>query len=158
MIQLVRIDDRLLHGQVAYSWKGSLGYNAIIIASDSAAKDELRIAAMKMAKPDGVRLAIRSVEDAVKLLNNPKIAEYKSFVVTDTIAGADYILRHIDEKTKVLNIGGLQAASGKTEITAFAYATDAEREVLKKLQKDGYEVEFRLVASDSAKKLSDLVK
>ena len=42
MILKIRIDDRLLHGQVAYSWKSALSYNAIVIASDSAAKDEVR--------------------------------------------------------------------------------------------------------------------
>ena len=40
MILKIRIDDRLLHGQVAYSWKSALSYDAIVIVSDSAAKDE----------------------------------------------------------------------------------------------------------------------
>lgn len=35
MIVKLRIDDRLLHGQVAYSWKSALSYNAIVIASDA---------------------------------------------------------------------------------------------------------------------------
>ena len=39
MIQRIRIDDRLLHGQVAFSWKSELGFNAIVIASDAAAND-----------------------------------------------------------------------------------------------------------------------
>ena len=42
MILKIRIDDRLLHGQVAYSWKSALSYDAIVIVSDSAAKDEMR--------------------------------------------------------------------------------------------------------------------
>ena len=47
MIQLVRIDDRLLHGQVAYSWKSALSYEAIVIANDSATNDEIRKAALE---------------------------------------------------------------------------------------------------------------
>lgn len=42
MIQKIRIDDRLLHGQVAYSWKSALNYEAIVIASDDAASDPIR--------------------------------------------------------------------------------------------------------------------
>ena len=60
MILKIRIDDRLLHGQVAYSWKSALSYDAIVIASDSAAKDEVRKMALKLCCPDGVRLATRT--------------------------------------------------------------------------------------------------
>ncbi|WP_331836832.1 PTS sugar transporter subunit IIB [Erysipelothrix piscisicarius] len=55
MIQKIRIDDRLLHGQVAYSWKSALNYEAIVIASDDAASDPIRKQALKLAKPDGVK-------------------------------------------------------------------------------------------------------
>ena len=48
MIVKLRIDDRLLHGQVAYSWKSALSYNAIVIASDAAAADEFRKGVIKM--------------------------------------------------------------------------------------------------------------
>ncbi len=42
MIKLVRIDDRLIHGQVAYTWTGYLGANVILIANDQVLKDELK--------------------------------------------------------------------------------------------------------------------
>ena len=53
MIVKLRIDDRLLHGQVAYSWKSALSYNAIVIASDAAAADEFRKGVIKMCCPEG---------------------------------------------------------------------------------------------------------
>ena len=73
MILKIRIDDRLLHGQVAYSWKSALGYDAIVIVSDSAAKDEMRKTALKLCCPDGVKLATRTVEAGAELLKNPKL-------------------------------------------------------------------------------------
>ena len=74
MIQLIRVDDRLLHGQVAYSWKAKLQYDAIVLVSDEASKDDLRKATLKMCCPPGVKLATRSVEEGANLLNNPKFA------------------------------------------------------------------------------------
>ena len=62
MILKIRVDDRLLHGQVAYSWKSALSYDAIVIVSDSAAKDDVRKMALKLCCPDGVKLAVRTVE------------------------------------------------------------------------------------------------
>lgn len=51
MIKLVRIDHRLLHGQVAFAWTKYLGTDCILIANDSVAQDELRMSALRLSKP-----------------------------------------------------------------------------------------------------------
>lgn len=157
MIQLVRIDDRLLHGQVAYSWKAELGYEAIVIVSNSAAEDNIRKAAIKMAKPDGVKLAIRNEEEAVSLLKNSKLEALNVFVVVDTIQTADYVLRALDQKVK-LNIGGIQKADNKEPLASFAYVTNEDKQMLRDLEADGFDIEFKLVPSDKPKKLTELDK
>lgn len=73
MIQAVRIDDRLLHGQVAYSWKAKFNYQAIVIADDEVDNDEMRKSIIKMAVPSGVKLAIKNINNAIELLKNPKL-------------------------------------------------------------------------------------
>ncbi|NVY96385.1 PTS sugar transporter subunit IIB [Lactobacillus sp. DCY120] len=156
MIQLVRIDDRLLHGQVAYSWKGYLDYEAIVIASEVAVKDSLRQAAMKMAKPDGVRLAIRDIPEAIKLLQNPRIAHLKTFVVTDTVAGAVELLRQLPAGI-ALNIGGVQKQEFKEKVTPFTYLTTAEKIQLQQLEAAGTAIDFRLVPTDTPQKLGNLI-
>ena len=47
MIQLLRVDHRLLHGQVVFSWCGQLNPNCILIANDAAATDDVRKAALQ---------------------------------------------------------------------------------------------------------------
>lgn len=42
MIKLVRIDHRLLHGQVVFSWTKSLGISRIIVVDDETANDEMK--------------------------------------------------------------------------------------------------------------------
>ena len=54
MVELCRIDDRLLHGQVAVTWVGAVAPEAILIANDEAATNEMSKLALKMAKPAGV--------------------------------------------------------------------------------------------------------
>lgn len=157
MIQLIRVDDRLLHGQVAYSWKAELGYEALVIASDVAAADEFRKNALKMAKPNNVLLAIRSVQDAIVLLNNPRLKNLKVFVVTDTIANANQIIRGVAAPV-VLNIGGIQKAQNKKPVTSFAYLNSEEEAILKKLTQDNYQIEFRLVPTDPPKSFQPLQK
>lgn len=46
MIKLCRVDHRLLHGQVAFSWSHALGADAILIVSDEVASNEVRMKTM----------------------------------------------------------------------------------------------------------------
>lgn len=155
MIQLVRVDDRLLHGQVAYSWKAELGYEAIVIVSDSAYEDDVRKMAIKMAKPEGVKLAIRDSNSAIELLNNDLLKDLKVFVVVDNIHTAKKILGNISEKPK-LNIGGIQKEEGKQSITKYAFIDNQERQILQELSEKNFDIEFKLVPSDRPKYFKDL--
>ena len=53
MIKAVRIDHRLVHGQVAFSWTHYLGATRIIVIDDKAASDDFQKMALKMSKPAG---------------------------------------------------------------------------------------------------------
>ena len=72
MIKILRVDHRLLHGQVAFSWTGYLGANCILIASDTAVLDDLRKTTLKLAKPQSCKLIIKSVEESIEALNQGK--------------------------------------------------------------------------------------
>lgn len=63
MVELCRIDDRLLHGQVAVTWVGAVAPEAILIANDEAATNEMSKLALKMAKPAGVKLAVKTIDE-----------------------------------------------------------------------------------------------
>lgn len=155
MIQLIRVDDRLLHGQVAYSWKAALGYEAIVIANDHAASDVIRKNALQLAKPDGVRIAIRSVEDAITLLNNEKLKKLKVFVIVDTPLDALKIYEGIEE-TPDLNIGGVQSREDRTELIKAVYFNEQELESLDAIVDRGIHASVRLVPSDSEVLIKDL--
>lgn len=51
MISMVRIDDRLVHGQVAVKWSKQLSVSRIVVVSDSIAQNEIQVSALKMAAP-----------------------------------------------------------------------------------------------------------
>ena len=54
MIKMMRVDDRLIHGQVAVMWSKELGIQRIIVASDTIAANTIQVNALKMAAPAGV--------------------------------------------------------------------------------------------------------
>ena len=77
MIKLVRLDYRLLHGQVVFSWCSYVGAQRIIVVDDDAASDELKKAALSLSKPAGVRLNIFSL--ATTLSKMPKVETLNDF-------------------------------------------------------------------------------
>ena len=70
MIKLTRVDYRLIHGQVAMSWTHALDVDCILLASDAVAKDDMRKAALRLARPSGVKLVIKDVDAAIEALNS----------------------------------------------------------------------------------------
>ncbi len=72
MIKQVRLDERLIHGQVAVKWSRILGVNRIIVADDAAASNALMQKALMMAAPNDVKVAIVDVKRAIELCQNPK--------------------------------------------------------------------------------------
>lgn len=157
MILKIRIDDRLLHGQVAYSWKAKLGYNAIVIASNEAANDELRKATIKMCCPDGVKLATRDVEAAVTLLKNDKLKAMKVFVICPNPKTAYEVATKLDEKP-VINLGGIQMRDGATFFSKAVYLTAEDKEYLDKLVELGFTIEVQEVPETSVANYKNLRK
>lgn len=71
MIKLVRLDYRLLHGQVCFTWVQQVGAQRVIVVDDATAASDLKKSALKLAKPQGVRLNIFSVATFIKKM--PKV-------------------------------------------------------------------------------------
>ena len=91
MIKLLRVDHRLLHGQVAFSWTQFLGADCILIANDSLMQDELRKTTIKLAKPQGVKVVMKNIQDSIDAINSGVTDKYKLFVVVESIEDATYI-------------------------------------------------------------------
>lgn len=157
MVSLMRIDERLLHGQVAVTWVSNVNATSILIANDEVMENEMARMALKMAKPSGMKLAIRSVEDGAALLNDPRSAEIGIFVIVKTIKDAVRLCRLTDQVRKV-NIGGIRKKEGSRLIAAAVHVNDEDIENLKVLGGLVDSIEFRMVPSDSAKTWNEVMK
>ncbi len=155
MIQKIRIDDRLLHGQVAYSWKAALNYEAIVIANDGAANDEFRSSALRLVKPDNVQIAIRTVEDAIKLLKNEKLVSMRVFVIVASPEDAEKIYAGIDE-TPVLNVGGVQKKDSSRTFSSNSFLSEDEVETLDRIHASGIEIEVKQIPAYRDRDYADL--
>ena len=68
-ILLTRIDNRLIHGQVATQWSGVLGANLLLVANDAVAKDEFRQGLMNMAAPAYAQTRFFTIEKTINIIH-----------------------------------------------------------------------------------------
>lgn len=144
MLKLLRVDDRLLHGQVAFLWTKALAIQKIIIANDSVAHDEFMKMTLGMAKPVGVELVIEEVKTAALLLKEQKESRQNVMAVVNNLADA----RKLIEETgyiRSLNLGGLRERPHSTRITHAVTFTDEDKKICLELMENGIEVELRAV-------------
>lgn len=147
MIALIRVDDRLLHGQVAFLWTKSLAVQKIIIANDNAANDEFLKMTLGLAKPMGVELEIVDVKQGTEIVRSEIATSKIVMVVINNLKDAKTILDSVKE-IKSLNLGGLRERPGSTRYSHSVTLTQEDVQICKDLIKNGIEVEIRMVPED----------
>ena len=144
MIVNVRVDHRLLHGQVAMAWNQVLGSDCILIANDSVPNDEI----IKLAKPANTKLVIKNMDASVEALVSGVTDKYKLFIVVESIADVYKLCKETGMIDKI-TLGGVKSREGTRQISKAVFTTPKEEELIKELITDGVTVEIRQVPSDS---------
>jgi mannose/fructose/N-acetylgalactosamine-specific phosphotransferase system component IIB len=157
MVKLLRVDERLLHGQVALNWVQNVGASSILIGNDEVVNNDVGKMALKMAKPSGSKLAIKSIEGAAELLNDPRSKDISIFAIVRTIADALRLAKLTDE-IKAINIGGVKKKEGSKMIAAAIFINNEDIANLRELQKRVEKIEFRMLPADSPKSLESVMK
>ena len=157
MVILLRIDDRLLHGQVAFSWLNTMGPDAIVIANDEILSNEIQKTAIKMAKPAGIKMTIRSLEDGIDLINNDRVKKMKLFVVVKTTEDALKVIKEVKERIPLVNIGGISNRTKGNNIAKGIYLSDQDIINIKEIQKLVDKVDARIVPTDKKRNINDLI-
>ncbi|CBG91538.1 PTS sugar transporter subunit IIB [Citrobacter rodentium] len=147
MIVFLRVDHRLLHGQVAFSWTQYVDADCILIANDSVPNDELRKTTIKMAKPPAVKLVIKNINDSIEAIKSGVTDKYRLFIVVESVNDAWRLASALPEITSI-NLGGTRVREGSNNISKAVNLLDEEMTQLRALNAAGVEVEIRLVPND----------
>lgn len=147
-IVLARIDDRLIHGQVATVWSKDTRCERIIVCNDDVANDEIQKTLLVQVAPLGVKTSVVDVEKAIRVYKNPK---YEGVRVLLLFTNPTDIVRMVEGGVdiKSVNIGGMAFKEGKQQITSAVSVDLKDIDAFKKLHEKGIELEMRKVASDS---------
>lgn len=161
MIAQLRVDDRLIHGQVALVWTKELNTPGIVVANDNAANNQMVQMTLKMATPTGKKLLIRSVNDAIKVFNNPKGANMRIFALTNNVKDALKIAQNVNniEGINVANVGRFaDDAKDSVQISSTLMLSKDELEALKELAKIDIPVFNQVVPSNAKTPIKTLLR
>ena len=160
-ITALRVDDRLIHGQVAMTWTKQLAVQGIVVANDEAANDNTQKMALKMAVPGGIKSLIKPVDEAIRILNNPRASRMRILVLTRTVKDALKIRQSVGE-IGFLNVGNTGRFDGidvseKLVLTPTIMLTKAEQQALKELVALDPKACMQQVPNDEQKLVKDIL-
>ncbi len=156
MIKLTRIDDRLVHGQVAFTWVPALGVNCLMVANDKVAKDEFMKMTLGLAKPAGTKLLIKSLKEAAEFLNDRKNDDLKVLLILNSVKDASAMAAEVP-MIRSVNVGGLRLKDGARLISKAVGVNDEDIVIMRDLLSKGVELEIRQVPTDNKLMVESLI-
>ena len=153
----VRVDTRLLHGQVATTWTKTVSPDRIIVVSDGVAHDQLRKTMIEQAAPPGVPANVVPISKMIEVTKDPRFGATKAMLLFEN---PQDILAAIEGGVdiKEANIGSMAHSVGKVVVTNAIAMDNADVETLETLHAKGVALEARKVPSDSPVSYEDLIK
>ena len=148
MIALIRVDNRLLHGQILEAWLPRLGAREVVVADDDAAASPLARAAMTLALPAGLPATVEPVA-GVRWGDLAASAQRVLVLVRDLAEVERAVAAGLTpQMARTVNLGNVHHASGRRPITGSLYLSEAEIAAARRLEARGFVVEAQSVPTE----------
>jgi len=156
-IAFCRIDDRLIHGQVATTWSKITGCNRIMCCSDEVAADAMRKKLLLQVVPAGLKGYVVPVEKAIEAYKNPKYDAFKTLFLFTCPAD---VLRAVKGGIPFtyVNLGGMCFKEGDTLISTAVALNQADADAIKELVSMGIKVEIQKTPADQKSDAMEALK
>ena len=156
-IENARVDERLIHGQVAMVWTNTIGATRIIVVNNEAVNDESIIAALKISKPAGVKLSILSKEKAIDKFKDGIYDEDKVFLITKNIQDMNDIIEG-GINIEFVNIGNVAKKEDAIQIKKSVHLTKNDISLIKNMIENGIKVTAQMIPNESDQSIEIYLK
>lgn len=145
-IEFVRIDDRLVHGQVVTTWLKKYDIEQVIIVNDRISEDKTRQSILKISAPVGLKIVFFSVKRFVEVLNSVPIKKRTMLIYTNPKDVYDSIEGNL--KLEYLNVGQMSKTEENEKVTGGVALDEEDKYYFKKIVDKGTRVEIQMVPND----------
>lgn len=154
-LSLVRVDDRLIHGQVVVGWGQALGANRLVLVDDEVFANDWERDIYRVGVPPDMNIEFFSVAEAARHVPDWEASPGRTIVVLGDVDAA-VRLCELAPQVKRVNLGGIHAAPGRRQRLPYVFMTDGEAGALAGLVSRGVEVMAQDVPTARAVPLKDL--
>lgn len=156
-LALVRVDYRLVHGQIAVTWVKSTNADQVVILNDEAAGDKLQINLMKMSVGASTKLKVYKLEQGVEKWKDNKFGKGTALLIFRTVEDAKKAY-DLGLKYKKLNVGQVPYVEGRRHAVGTMCLSDDEMAMLTELHDEGVNVYNHQTLSDANYSYEDILK
>ncbi|HEE8950460.1 TPA: PTS sugar transporter subunit IIB [Providencia rettgeri] len=154
-INVARIDDRLIHGQVITTWVKNFDIEQVIIVNDKVANDTVQQSVLTMAAPPDLKIVVFGVDKFIEVLKKAEIKRRTMLLFTNSID----VNRLVESGLKLekLNVGGMRMQEGRRNLSRAVAVTPDEEQAFRSLINNNVTVEIQMVPKDPIVELKTLL-
>lgn len=143
----IRIDERLIHGQVATMWTNALHLTRLMVIGDDIVKNDIQKTALKTACPHGVHLSILTAKGAARRINSGK---YKGQTILILVKNPGVLKELIDNGVKLpeINVGNMSTKANSRQVAKSVAVTEEDIDDFKYLDKKGCHLYHQMVPAE----------
>lgn len=153
-IVLTRIDNRLIHGQVATQWSSTINANLLLVANDEVSTNKFRQGLMDMAAPSYAKTRYFSLQKTIDVIHKASPAQ-SIFIICESPSDVLTLVKG-GVPIKKVNIGNMHMSDGKRQVATSVAIDDADLEAFKELRDLGVELEIRKVPSERSENIKKI--
>ncbi len=156
-VVLVRIDDRLIHGQVVENWMKFLKIDHVVVVNDFVASDRMQKTLFSMAVPDHAKISILTITQAKEAILNGQFERDRAMLL---LVSPQDVLNLINKgiRIKEVNVGGMHYSPDKKQILKAISVSKEDIQAFQELDKLGIHLEARMVPDDEKIDIMEIIK
>ena len=156
-IGLIRVDSRLIHGQVITKWLNYSKANVIVVVDDELSKDSFMSEIYKASAPNGIIVEILSIDDFMKNTRTHKYNNKRLLILLKNIETV-YELYLRQFKMEHIQLGGLPSGVGKKAIYKAIFLNEEEINKLRDIANSGVYIDMQVIPEDTKSDLMKMIK
>lgn len=142
-IVLIRVDDRLIHGQILESWIPYLKAQCVVVANDMLSEDQFQMAILSMAVPERIKLRMVSVESVKDLSEDPELLNKTTLIIVSSVLDAYRIVQK--EISAKINLGNMRSSGADKQLMYSFWVNKEDILMLKEMTAQGISINLQSV-------------
>lgn len=146
-VRHVRMDNRLIHGQILVSWNAEFKIDHIIVTNDQVAADPIQVTLLKAVAPIGAKVSVLSIEDTVAYCQSPQAEDETIFIIAKFPQdGAELIKEGLE--LEEINLGNQAYVRGSKKLSNTVFLTEEGVKALQWAHENEVKITCRMMPAD----------